>query len=184
MSSKECSDCGKTKSLTEYNKHKGNDDGLQTFCRDCQKVHNAKYNPKHTPVENAKRMWVNGVYVPRAHPMHKPGRYVANEGSFFDVTPEDSKPLAGWVYIITNEAWPEWVKVGMADDPEKRLSGYQTSSPIRDFALFEAYHVGDRRQAEKAAHDILKGTYAKKGEWFKCNPAVADIMIRGTMSEY
>ena len=133
---------------------------------------------------NSDRMYVNSVFVSKKHPMHKPGRYTANEGSFFDVVPEDDKPLEGWVYIITNEAWPEWVKVGMADDPEKRLSGYQTSSPMRDYALFEAYKVGDRRAAEKAAHDILKGTYTKKGEWFKCNPAAADVLIRGTMSEY
>ena len=154
------------------------------LCREHYTARMTKYNPKYNPVENAKRMWVNGKYVSRKHPMHKPGRYTANEGSFFDVVPEDSKALEGWVYIITNEAWPEWVKVGMADDPEKRLSGYQTSSPMRDYALFEAYNVGDRRAAEKAAHDILKGTYTKKGEWFKCNPAVADVLIRGTMSEY
>ena len=147
-------------------------------------LHRSAQMAKHNPVQNVKRMYVNGKYVSRKHPMHKPGRYVANEGSFFDVVPEDDKPLSGWVYIITNEAWPEWVKVGMADDPEKRLSGYQTSSPMRDYALFEAYNVGDRRAAEKAAHDILKDTHTKKGEWFKCNPAVADVLIRGTMSEY
>jgi hypothetical protein len=133
---------------------------------------------------NSSRMYVNGKFVSKKHPMHKPGRYKANEGSFFDVVPEDGMPLAGWVYIITNEAWPEWVKVGMADDAEKRLSGYQTGSPMRDYAIFGAYEVNDRRAAEKAAHDILKVNYRKKGEWFMCNPAVADVMIRGTMEEF
>jgi hypothetical protein len=176
VSSKKCCGCGETKSIELFTKHKTLSLGRQDYCKVCK----VKFNAKH----NSDRMYVNGVFVSKKHPMHKPGRYTANEGSFFDVVPEDDKPLAGWVYIITNEAWPEWVKVGMADDPEKRLSGYQTSSPMRDYALFEAYNVGDRRAAEKAAHDILKGTYTKKGEWFKCNPAVADVLIRGTMSEY
>ena len=104
--------------------------------------------------------------------------------SNFDVTPEDDKPIRGWVYIITNEAWPEWLNVGLADDPETRLSNYQTGSPMRDYALFSAYEVNDRRAAEDAAHSVLKGDYSKKNEWFKCSPAVADMMIRGTMEEF
>ncbi len=176
MSSKKCSGCGETKSVDLFGTHKTLPQGRQGYCKVCMDKSNAKHN--------SDRMYVNGVFVSKKHPMHKPGRYVANEGSFFDVTPEDDKVIRGWVYIITNEAWPEWVKVGMADDPEKRLSGYQTGAPLRDYAIFGAYEVNDRRAAEKAAHDILKGDYSKKGEWFKCNPAVADMMIRGTMEEF
>mgnify|MGYP001821831352 CR=1 FL=1 len=176
MNSKKCCGCGETKSLDLFGVHKTLPLGRQGYCKVCMAEANGKHGPK--------RMYVNGQYIPKSHPMHKPGRYVANEGSFFDLTEEGDKPVKGWVYIITNEAWPEWVKVGMADDPKKRLSGYQTGSPMRDYALFGAYKVNDRRAAEKAAHNILKENYSKKGEWFKCNPAVADVMIRGTMEEF
>lgn len=179
MSSKQCSMCGEAKPLAEYNK--GSDvDGKQTFCRSCHQQVNNQHNPKNNP----SRMYVNGVYVSKKHPMYKPGRYTANEGSFFDVVPEDDKAVEGYVYIITNEAWPEWVKVGMADDPEKRLSGYQTGSPMRDYVLHTSYAVNDRREAEKAAHEVLKGGHKKKGEWFRCSPAAADVLIRGTMEEF
>lgn len=41
--SKECSKCKIEKKLIEYNKKKGNTDGLQSFCKECQKRHAKEY---------------------------------------------------------------------------------------------------------------------------------------------
>ena len=51
-----------------------------------------------------------------------------------------SKVKDGYVYILTNPAWPDWVKVGMAIDAEDRCNSYQTSSPYRDYQLHYQVH--------------------------------------------
>jgi len=40
---KQCTICHKTKSKTEFNKHAGRKDGLQSHCRECNKTHSKKY---------------------------------------------------------------------------------------------------------------------------------------------
>ena len=75
---------------------------------------------------------------------------------------------AGHVYIVTNPAWPDWIKVGMAIDAADRCSSYQTSSPYRDYVLHHAVDSDDRRKAEYEAHTALeKLADSRKGEWFK-----------------
>ena len=73
-------------------------------------------------------MWVNGKYVPKAHPLWKAGRYKSFDDAAFSGLQNYTRSKEGQVYIITNSAWPEWVKIGMAVDAEDRCNGYQTSS--------------------------------------------------------
>ena len=42
---------------------------------------------------------------------------------------------SGYLYIIKNKAWPDWVKIGITENLDKRLNNYQTSSPFRDFEI-------------------------------------------------
>ena len=80
---------------------------------------------------------------------------------------------SGHVYVIVNDAWPEWVKIGKAVDAEDRLNGYQTSSPMRDYKLVHSVYFEDRHKAEKKAHvaaaSATKHPWNKvdNGEWFK-----------------
>lgn len=78
----------------------------------------------------------------------------------------------GFVYVITNEAWPECVKVGRAFDPESRLNGYQTSSPHRDYELYHAVYFSDCYHAELAVHARL-AHLQQEGEWFHLPAAAA-----------
>ncbi|MGL4520252.1 MAG: GIY-YIG nuclease family protein [Phocaeicola sp.] len=55
----------------------------------------------------------------------------------------------GFVYIISNPAWPDLVKVGMSVAPEKRLATYQTYSPKRDYKLEWFGFFFNRRDGEK-----------------------------------
>ena len=123
----------------------------------CNECHNKR---------NKRRMWVDGKYVSRKHPLHKPGRYKGFTDAAFSSLQnyEDSKQ--GQVYVIRNPAFPSWCKVGMAVDSEDRLKQYQTSSPYRDYVLVAAWDVEDRREAEKQAHTLLEKHYERKGEWF------------------
>ena len=132
-------------------------------------------------IHDKTKMFVNGKYVRKDHPLHKPGRYKTFTDAAFDSLAKYELSREGQVYIITNPNFPEWVKVGMAVDSEDRLNGYQTSSPFRDYALFTCWSVTDRRSAESEAHSLLDKMYERRGEWFNCTPdqaqsAIADLM--------
>jgi len=144
-----------------------------------------KDNPLTKKQANDGQMYVNGKYISISHPLHKPGRYKTFTDAAFSSLERYNSSKEGQVYIIVNESFPEWIKVGMAIDAEDRLSNYQTSSPYRDYALYQSWDVSDRRAAESAAHDILaECSDDRKNEWFKCDPAFAKLMIRGTMEEF
>ena len=84
-----------------------------------------------------------------------------------DWLPEKIGP-EGCVYLITNEVWDGWVKVGSSFSPDKRLKNYQTGDPHRMYQLEDQREFSDRIAAESAIHDLLKSKgYQYEGEWFK-----------------
>jgi len=130
---------------------------------------------------NHNRMFVNGKYIPRSHPLWKPGRYKSwAEGHSYERL-ESVKP--GYVYIITNPAWPEWIKVGMAVDADDRCNGYQTGSPFRDYEVIYSFETEDRRSSERDAHTLLEQfAEDRRGEWFKIDTEYA-IDLLSTIHE-
>ena len=136
----------------------------RTQCTDCSKNYNNKSNPKNNP----QRMFVNGKYIPKSHPLYKPGNFKTFEDAAFQSLSKYSTSKEGQVYIISNPAWKGWIKVGMAVDAEDRCNGYQTSSPLRDYKLEFKKYFNDRREAEHLAHTICgKKSTKRKGEWFE-----------------
>ena len=128
--------------------------------------------------KNSNRMFVNGEYVPQAHPMHKPGWYKSFEEAWSHKDLDNANE--GYVYAITNPAWEGWVKIGMAVDAQDRLRAYQTSSPHRDYSLLEATKVTDKRKAEALAHKLCSRICKdRNGEWFNLPLDVAQVIIRG-----
>ena len=120
--------------------------------------------------KNDTRMWVDGKYVKKSHPLHKPVRYKTTEEAAYSSFENYETATEGEVYIITNPAWKGWVKVGMAVDAEDRCKQYQTSSPMRDFKLEYSRSFKDRRSAETAAHrELEKISNHFEGEWFNIN---------------
>jgi hypothetical protein len=122
--------------------------------------------------KNTNRMFVNGKYIPSSHPLHKPGRYKSLDDAWSHSKIESTEQ--GDVYVITNSAWPEWVKVGKASIAEDRLNGYQTSSPFRDYKIVAKLATEDRHAKEREMHKIFEH-FAKerKGEWFKIDTVTA-----------
>lgn len=55
----------------------------------------------------------------------------------------------GFVYVISNPAWPGFYKIGMSTNPKRRLSQYQTYSPHRDYKLEWFGFFFDKREGEK-----------------------------------
>ena len=133
-------------------------------CKGCNDRKNDRTNPTHNP----KRMYVDGKYISSKHPLYKAGRYKTFSDAAFDGTYKLDSIKEGYVYAITNPAWPEWVKIGMAVDADDRCNGYQTSSPFRDYSLEYVVVSNNRREAEAEAHRAAsKIAEEQRGEWFK-----------------
>jgi len=94
---------------------------------------------------------------------------------------EEAKGLfqtkSGQVYIISNPAFPGWVKVGRAYDASDRLRSYQTSSPFRDYELHWFLPTEDSSLSEHKAHSILGAKFDRRGEWFKITPELAEAVL-------
>ena len=154
------------------------------YQRICKSCYRENFNSKNNKVNNPLSMYVNGKYISRKHPLHKPGKYKTFNDAAFAGTYKLESIKEGYVYVITNKAWPEWVKIGMAIDAEDRLNGYQTSSPMRDFVLEHSVASNDRRKSEKEAHTrALPLATDCKGEWFKMSVKQA-ITILDSLNEY
>ena len=128
--------------------------------------------------KNKNRMFVAGKYIPQSHPLWKAGNYKTFDEAAFSGLQNYERSSEGQVYIITNSAWPEWVKIGMAIDAEDRLNGYQTSSPFRNYRLMYSVSTDDRRKAEAAAHKAAEKVAERKGEWFKMSVGQAKECIQ------
>ena len=131
-----------------------------------------KDNPDAVRKRDAQRMYVNGKEISKKHPLHKPGRFKSLDDAWSHSKIESTEQ--GDVYVITNSAWPEWVKVGKASIAEDRLNGYQTSSPFRDYKIVAKLSTEDRHTKEREMHKIFEH-FAKerKGEWFKIDTVTA-----------
>jgi len=131
-----------------------------------------KDNPEAVKKRDSQRMYVNGKEISKKHPLHKPGRYKSLDDVWSHNKIESVDQ--GEVYIIVNEAWPEWVKVGKAVISEDRLKGYQTSSPFRDYRIVATLSTDNRHTKEREMHKVF-AHFAKerKGEWFKIDKVTA-----------
>jgi len=128
--------------------------------------------------KNKNRMFVNGKYVPKSHPLWKAGNYKSFDDAAFSSLENYERSNEGQVYIITNPSWPEWVKIGMAVDAEDRCNGYQTSSPFRDYKVVYAVDTKDRRKSEALAHIAAEKIAERRGEWFKMSIGQAKECIQ------
>lgn len=124
-----------------------------------------------------RRMFVNGKYVPKTHPLHKPGKYKGFTDAAFSSLSNYEMAQEGEVYIIYNPSFPSWIKVGMAVDSEDRLKQYQTGSPYRNYTVHKAYTVDDRRKSEAEAHALLEENHERRGEWFVCSAIAAEYIL-------
>lgn len=92
---------------------------------------------------------------------------------------------SGYLYIITNKAWPNYVKIGVTGDLNKRLQSYQTSSPLRDYILEYSLYHPLYLEAEKKIKDTLK-PFAKsiRNEWYEVNITMAKHRLDEQLEEY
>jgi hypothetical protein len=72
----------------------------------------------------------------------------------------------GLVYLIGNPAWPEYLKIGMTMDLDKRLISYQTYDPRQLYTVKGYEFVLNRRSTESTLLEKFK-IHAAEGEWIK-----------------
>lgn len=70
----------------------------------------------------------------------------------------------GFVYFITNPAWPNKVKVGLTGNYIKRLANYQTYDPYRSYKLIGWEFVTSKQDAELLILNKFQ-LDTDKGEW-------------------
>lgn len=159
-----CIDCG-TELHLDDNWRQAYAKRAKYLCNDC-----------HT-TRNRQRMFVDGKYVPKSHPLWKAGRY----NSFNDfASKQDFKDIKeGYVYVMTNDAWPDWVKIGQAVDVKDREKGYQTGSPFRDYTMRHWVRVTDMSKMENKAHLQAKSIGEKRNEWFNISLNQAKEILNG-----
>ncbi len=81
-----------------------------------------------------------------------------------------------YVYVISNKAYKNEYKVGIAKDIQKRLNSYQTSDPNRGYKLEHKKLTPRYRELEKYIHRELQSRH----EWVK-----ADLeTIKKTMKDF
>jgi hypothetical protein len=89
------------------------------------------------------------------------------------------------VYIVTNAAWPEHVKIGLTTKaPAKRLSQYNTGSPHRDYVMEYQQPIADSRALEAEVHANLRDMgIESRNEWFKLPVPLAVSMVATAVSD-
>jgi hypothetical protein len=80
---------------------------------------------------------------------------------------KNSVILDGFLYLISNPAYPEWVKIGQTTDYEKRLQNYQTSSPFADYQMVACKWVENSFESEQEFLSKIRLVFDVRGEWIK-----------------
>ena len=188
-----CKECN-VELIAGYNSEGGN--WNPTFAKSdyrlCKPCYNKKYNstqsarrdhlPHRNPTKNKLMLYINGKYISRADPrykMFKPGRYKISDG-LIEAGNVGLDKKEGYIYVLVNPHFENWVKIGMAENVDKRLSQFNTAYPERDGQMVYTVKVSNMRKAEKKAHTIA-GKLAKRTEkeWFTLTVGQAiDILNR------
>lgn len=76
------------------------------------------------------------------------------------------KSNEGFIYIVSNKSWLQYLKIGRAIDLYKRVSTFNTYDPTRQFKLRCIKYFLDCKDAEQALHALFVKERVR-GEWFR-----------------
>lgn len=92
---------------------------------------------------------------------------------------------SGYLYIVTNDAFPGWVKVGTTWNLTERLHVYQTGDPFRRYKLVYSVHHPEFRKAEKQVKEVMKHfALTIKGEWYQVDLNMAKSRLDEQLEDY
>ena len=94
---------------------------------------------------------------------------------------------SGYLYIISNPAFPEYLKIGITENIKDRLNTYQTSSPHRNYQV-EYYILHPKyKVAEKKIKEMMhyfSTDSIQKGEWFRISLPIAITRLQESLDDY
>lgn len=67
----------------------------------------------------------------------------------------------GYIYLVSNPAWPDKLKLGVTVDIPSRLKTYQTSSPFRDYEVVKYWFVKEPYKIER----LILSSVNTMNEW-------------------
>lgn len=92
---------------------------------------------------------------------------------------------SGYLYIVTNDAFSGWVKIGTTFNLNERLHVYQTGDPFRRYILQYSLYHPLFREAEKKIKEAMK-PFAKsiKNEWYEIDLQFAKSRLNEQLDSY
>ncbi len=90
-----------------------------------------------------------------------------------NATSPSENPKRGYVYVLTNEAMPRLVKIGvtLANDPQSRIADLYTTGVPFPFELVYAALTDDPFRVERALHNAFRETRVNPNrEFFELDP--------------
>ena len=92
---------------------------------------------------------------------------------------------SGYLYIITNPAFPSWVKIGTTWDLKGRLHTYNTGDPFRKYHIEYSLHHPRFRDAENKIKEAMKPFALDiKGEWYQVDLQFAKSRLDEALESY
>lgn len=90
----------------------------------------------------------------------------------------------GFLYLVTHEVWPGWVKIGKTINPTDRLRRYQTSDPTRSFQMAHVEPAKDHHYAEYVLKQrLIQAGWERTSEWFFVPLNVALMALKDAVKE-
>jgi hypothetical protein len=86
----------------------------------------------------------------------------------------------GFVYILTNEAMPGLIKIGLTDqdDVESRIRSLDTSGVALPFQCYYAARVEDNKKVERALHTAFGDARVRSNrEFFRMDPYKVKVIL-------
>ena len=94
---------------------------------------------------------------------------------------------SGYIYLISNPAFPQYLKVGITEDISARLSQYQTADPKRSYKIEYYIKHSKYKIAERKIKEMMKyfaTDTIQRGEWFKIPKHMAISRLDETLDDY
>lgn len=146
----------------------------------CQTYHPDKFQGSNAEAERIMKL-INSAYMELRDPVKRAEHddWIQTQETEANKKQEaEVNKKRGWVYIFTNKAMPNLLKVGFTTrDPEQRANDLHTTGVPHRFVVEYDALVNEAFRVEQKAHTILKHCHENK-EWFRCNIATAIAAIR------
>jgi hypothetical protein len=170
-----CKNCQVTKDIEDFNKN-------HAICKKC-------YNEKRKISPERKHLNITdnrSEYNKNWHRENKEKKqiyYIDNKEAisgynkkYYNKVKEKKRityKMSGYIYIIINPAWTDYIKLGRSKNLNRRLYQYQIGSPLRDYELYYNCYTDDLSIIENYFTTNIDGNY----EWFKIDKDIAKEII-------